>query len=144
MPADIPPLTDPEELDRRRWRALYDWAVARTADRPDWDAVTLLGVMHGCRNAGVAYEDAETVLWRIARTDDDHQDYAELRGLARGVRQHRQRGTASDPEAVAALDALRRGDFEAARAVLGTESVTARFTGPQPVLTEDEPPDAVA
>ncbi len=128
--------------DQDPQQALYKWAVIHTAGREDWDPVTLLGVIQSCKIAGVPYEDVAPVLWRLARTEDDHQDYAELRNLARNAHRHSQPGNAPDPGAVAALDALRRGDFETARAVLGTESVTARFTGPQPVLAENEPPDA--
>jgi hypothetical protein len=97
-----------DEVDRRRWRALHEWAAARTADRDDWDEVKLLGVMHGCKNAGVTYDEIEPVLWRIATTADDHQDYAELRQLAR----EHARKTAADPDAYARGGRLWREMYE--------------------------------
>ena len=113
-------VTDPDELDRNRWAGLYRWAAARTADRPDWDPVALLGVMQGCRNAGVAYEEAETVLWRVARTNDDHRDFAELKDLARNARRK--------PESVPANEEFRAG----------LAALKARKTGPQAALAEDD------
>ena len=74
---------EPERAVKDRWRALYDWAVAHTAGREGWDPTDLLGVMQGCKIAGAEYEELAPVLWRLAWTGDDHQDYAELRQLAR-------------------------------------------------------------
>jgi hypothetical protein len=115
-----PPVSpDPGDADGDRWAALSRWATARTAGRDDWDPVALLGVMHGCRSAGVAYEDAEAVLWRVVRTGDDHRDFAELRGLARKA--------SRKPEGVPATE-----EFRGALAAL-----KARVTGPQPRLADD-------
>lgn len=110
----------PDELDRRRWRALHEWAAARTADRPGWDPVALLGVMQGCRNAGVSYEDAEAVLWRVARTSDDPRDFAELKDLARNVRRK--------PESVPATEEFR----------VSLAALKARNSGPMPRLADDD------
>jgi len=108
----------PGDADGERWAALARWAAARTAGRDDWDPVALLGVMHGCRGAGVAYEDAEAVLWRVVRTGDDHRDFAELKTLARKARRK--------PEGVPATEEF----------LAGLAALKARATGPQPRLTE--------
>ncbi len=131
-----PPADDADELDRALWRAFYDWAVLRArwaaaraaaeADpdapaapaREDWDPVALLGVMGGCKNAGVGYLDVEPVLLRLARGKDDHRDFAELRELAR---KHRPaaKGHAPEPEV---MEALRAGNFEKVREAYQTTS----------------------
>lgn len=104
-------LESADELDRRRWRALHEWAAARTADRDDWDETALLGVMQSCRQAGVAYVEIEPVLLRLARTGDDHQGYAELGQLIKASAR-RSASPAARPDS--ALAALKAGNYQAA------------------------------
>jgi hypothetical protein len=119
-----PPADVVDELDRALWRAVYDWAVARArwaaaraaadpaapADREPWDAVVLLGVLGGCRNAGVTYDEVELTLWRLAHAREGHRDFAELREL---TRRRRPKVASAPPPAIAAGIA---GNFAAAYA----------------------------
>lgn len=117
-----------DELERALWRAFCDWSVARAkwaaalgADRENWDEVVLLGVMGGCQNAGVTYDEFELALWRLAHAKD-HRDFAELRDL---IRKHglTPKGHAPTPEV---MQALRAGNFEAVRAEYKTTSVVPK------------------
>jgi len=133
-----------DELDRALWRAVYDWSVARAkwtaaraaaeaaadgpaapAEREAWDPVVLLGVMGGCRNAGVTYDEVELVLWRLAHSKDGHRDFAELRELTR----HRK------PKAAAAPPAIRA-------AIAGDLAGAYKATHPDSVPPETEPTES--
>jgi hypothetical protein len=80
------------------WRELWSWACAQ---RADWDQVRVQGVLIGCKQAAVPYEDAAGSVWRLAwdltMTCDDA--IADLRRLIR-----RTPGTAGhlDPDVKAA------------------------------------------
>lgn len=62
------------------WRELWAWACAQ---RADWDPVRVQGVLIGCKQAAVPYEDAARVTWRLAwdLTMSGDDAIAELRRL---------------------------------------------------------------
>jgi hypothetical protein len=63
------------------WRELWSWACAQ---RGDWDQVRVQGVLIGCKQAAVPYEDAAGTTWRLAwdLTMSGDDAIAELRRLA--------------------------------------------------------------
>lgn len=63
------------------WRELWAWACSQ---RKDWDAVAVQGVLVACWQAGVKYEAAAGITWRLAwdLTMATADAIAELRRLA--------------------------------------------------------------
>lgn len=116
------------------WGRLCDWA---SAQRLDWDGPMIRAAMRLAHAQEIPYRVVWETLARLAwdLSADTRAVIGELTNLNRAP----VRRGAGDSSARDALAALRRGDLEAARAELGTQSVVPpqpRVSGAQPVLRE--------
>ena len=106
----------------------YPQLAALAAEmRPDWDRRDLWDAILAARSAGWAWRDTYREVMRLAWAEDEVP--ATLRNSARRP----VAGAPTGPEVNARGLAL---------ALAAIEEVQARKTGPQPRLTENEPPDA--